>query len=281
MLEIFDRVTREKVAILENAMDIKEEEKMNAISYLSFSLPYTDPKNQYCQPLYYARYNGGKLYRLLPKATKLVATGAYASYTCEHVIATLIDNVLFGFHVVGNLGYYTRDCIEYILGHQLVQNWVLGDCDFERQFEYGFEQANLLGALFSLPKPFTDPYMWTFDTNRYPWVLNLKRLDADADPGLYIRDRHNLTDLSHETDPTDICTRLYPLGYGEGVNQLGIKGVNDGIPYLQSPPEYIEKYGIVERVWVDRRYEDPESLKAAAQIVGQLAHLTLSFQGSS
>ena len=27
-------------------------------------------------------------------------------------------------------------------------------------------------------------------------------------------------------DPTNLCTRLYVLGYGEGVNQLGIEGVN-------------------------------------------------------
>lgn len=264
MLELFDRTTRRKIAILENALSIKEEEKLNAIGYLSFSLPYNDPKNRLCQAYQYARLDGGQLYRLLPRSIRRSDTGT-VDYTCEHVIATLLDNVLFGFHVIGNLGYYTADCIRYILDHQLVKNWVLGECDFTRQFEYGFEQENLLGALFSLPKPFTDPYRWDFDTSRYPWVVSLKALDTEARPGLYIRDRHNLTQLSHESDPTDICTRLYPLGYGEGVNQLGIKEVNGGVPYLQSPQKYIDQYGIVERVWVDRRYEDAQSLMGAAQ----------------
>lgn len=264
MLELFDRATRRKIAILENALNIKEEEKLNAIGYLSFSLPYNDPKNDLCRAYHYVRYNGGQLYRLLPRSIQRSDTGT-VDYTAEHVVATLLDNVLFGFHVIGNLGYYTADCIRYILDHQMVQNWVLGECDFARQFEYGFEQENLLGALFSLPQPFTDPYQWTFDTSRYPWVLNLKALDTEANPGLYIYNRHNLTQLSHESDPTDICTRLYPLGYGEGVNQLGIQEVNGGLPYLQSPQEILDQYGIVERVWVDRRYENAESLKAAAQ----------------
>lgn len=43
--------------------------------------------------------------------------------------------------------------------------------------------------------------------------------------------------------------------------------MNGGIPYLQSPKAVTDKYGIIERVWVDRRYEDQESLKAAAQVM--------------
>ena len=71
--------------------------------------------------------------------------------------------------------------------------------------------------------------------------------------------------LTTDADPTTLTTRLYPLGYGEGVNQLGIGGVNNGLPYIQSPQRYIDKYGIIEKVWIDRRYEDAASLLAAAQ----------------
>ena len=67
------------------------------------------------------------------------------------------------------------------------------------------------------------------------------------------------------SDPQNVCTRLYPLGYGEGVNQLGIADVNDGVPYLESRSEIVSKYGIIERAWIDRRYENAESLKAAAR----------------
>lgn len=76
-----------------------------------------------------------------------------------------------------------------------------------------------------------------------------------------------MTSYTRGRDPQNIVTRLYPLGYGEGINQLNIKGVNDGVPYIQSPKEITDKYGIIERVWIDRRYEDAASLKAAAEIM--------------
>lgn len=264
MLEIFDRKTRNRTAILENAFGVNEQKKLNVLHYLSFSLPYDDPKNEYCQPFHYVRYNDGQLYRIMDDGVEKTETGDF-SYRCEHVIATLLDKVLFGYHIVGNKGVYTADCIRYVLNRQEEKNWVLGECDFDREFEYGWEQENLLGALFSIPQSFAEPYIWTYDTHVYPWVVSLKKLDISARPGLYIRNSHNLLNIGRERTRTSVCTRLYPLGYGEGVNQLGIAEVNGGIPYLQSPQEYIDKYGIIERVWVDRRYESAETLKAAAQ----------------
>lgn len=280
MLEVFDRKTRRKTAILQNAHSIKESKEINVLHYLEFSLPYNDPKNEYCQPFHYVRYNDGELYRIMDDGVKKSETGDLV-YTCEHVLATLLDKVLFGYHIVGNLGVYTKDSIQYILNHQDERNWVLGDCDFRHQFEYGWEQENLLGALFSIPQGFADPYIWTFNTHTYPWVLNLKKLDMNVKPQLYIRNGHNLMDISRDRTRTTVCTRLYPLGYGEGVNQLGIEDVNDGCPYLQSPKEFIDKYGIIERVWVDRRYENAESLKAAAQVMlNELQEPVVAYQAS-
>lgn len=77
--------------------------------------------------------------------------------------------------VVGNLGVYTADVIRYILDHQLVKNWVLDECDFRNQFEYGWEQESLLSALFSVLSPLSSPMIVT-DTTVYPWRLSLKKL---------------------------------------------------------------------------------------------------------
>lgn len=260
MIEVFDR-DRRRVAILENAYQIREEQKINALWYFYFSLPYNDNKRQYCQPFYYVRHDGGELYRIMPESLSVDETGGVA-YQCEHVLATLIDNILFGYHVVGNLGYYTADVIRYVLDHQLVKNWTLHECDFRNQFEYGWEQESLLSALFSVLRPLSAPIVVT-DTSVYPWRLSLKRLEPGV-PQMYVRRRHNMTSFGRDRDPGQIVTRLYPLGYGEGINQLGIAGVNGGVPYLESPPEIVAKYGIIERAWIDRRYEDAESLKAAA-----------------
>lgn len=264
MLEIFDK-DRRRIAIAENAFRKNEDRKINSIWYLHFSLPYNDSKNEYCQPFNYVRLDGGELFRIMPAETSVMETGDI-EYQCEHVLATLIDNVLFGHHVVGNRGVYTKDCINYVLSKQKVKNWVLYECDFSRQFEYGWEQETLLSALFSIATPLSD-YMWVTDTRVYPWRLSLKRIDMSQKPALYVRKNWNMLSYGASSDPQQICTRLYPLGYGEGVNQLTIKGVNNDLPYLQSPQEYINRYGLIERVWIDRRYEDAESLKAAAQVM--------------
>ena len=277
MTEVFDRASRRRVAVLENAHNVSEEQRINAVWQLRFSLPWDDPKNQFCKPFHYVRHDGGELYRIMPEALNVEETGAY-TYQCEHVLATLIDNVLFGHHVVGNLGVYTEDCIRYVLDHQLVKNWVLDQCDFRRQFEYGWEQESLLSALFSIANPLPGPYLWRTDTSYYPWKLSLKRLEAGR-PELYVRRRHNMGTFHRDRDPQQIVTRIYPKGYGEGVNQLGIESVNGGVPYLQSPQAVVDKYGLIERVWVDRRYEDPESLKAAAQaMLDELQEPAVSYE---
>lgn len=263
MLEVYDKELK-KIAILENAVQLSEESRINSVGYFYFSLPYNDSKTKYCKTFHFVRYNNGDYYRIMPKTVYRDENGLN-TYQCEHAIATLIDKVLYGYHAVGGRGYYTDDVIRYVLAHQHVKHWQLDVCEFNRQFEYGWEQESLLAALFSIPNCFADDYIWVYDFSTYPWKLSLKTVDKAAKPAAYVRNRKNLLSLEVVSDPTMLCTRLYPLGYGEGVNQLGIADINDGLPYLQSAPSIVDEYGIIERVWIDRRYEDAESLKAAAQ----------------
>lgn len=117
MMEVFDR-ERRRTAILENACAVSERRRMNAVWQLSFSLPCGDPKQAFCKPFHYVRWDGGELYRIMPEGLEAGEAGTI-TYQCEHVLATLIDNVLFGYHLVGNLGVYTEDVIRYILDRQL------------------------------------------------------------------------------------------------------------------------------------------------------------------
>lgn len=263
MLEVYDKELK-KIAILENAVQLSEEIRINSVGYFYFSLPYNDSKTKYCKPFHFIRYNDGDFYRIMPKTIYRNENGLN-TYQCEHAIVTLIDKVLYGYHTVGGRGYYTDEVIRYVLAHQQVKHWQLDICEFNRQFEYGWEQESLLSALFSIPNCFADKHIWTYDFSAYPWKLSLKALDENAKPAAYVRNKKNLLSLEVVSDPTMLCTRLYPLGYGEGVNQLGISDINDGVPYLQSSQAIVDEYGIIERVWIDRRYEDAESLKAAAQ----------------
>ena len=265
-VNVYD-MSRKKIAELQNAFTIKEEQEINKIYYLSFDLPDNDPKLSYCQPFYYFRCGeSGQLYRRIkkPKQTDTIGT---ETVSCEHVIATLCDNVLFGSYTYGGTGTHTREVIEWILSNQTEQNWILKDCDFDYAYEYSWEQENLLNALYSIPEVFTEPYMWIFDTSVYPWRLSLKKLDPNGQVSYYIRSKRNLVFRSSEEDYSNICTRIYPLGYGEGINQLTIKEANNGCPYLEAPAGMIAKYGIKEKVLVDRRFENAEALKAYGQSV--------------
>ena len=265
MLEVFD-LQRLKTAILQNSFDRIETEEINAVNKLQFSMPGDDPKTSFCKHFHYVQLDGGQLYRILtPRKSKNDVT--IRIYDCEHVIATLTDDVLFGQHTVGNVGVYTRDVINYVLGKQTVQRWVLDECDFNRQFEYAWENENLLAALFSIPNRFTDPYIWTFDTSVFPWRVSLKAINPAGTPEFYIRAGKNLLSSEEEQGGTEICTRLYCLGYGEGVNQLTIADANNGVPYLLAPQSKINEYGLITRIFVDRRFEDAQSLKERGQAI--------------
>ena len=265
-INVFD-LNRKKTAVLQNAFNITETQELNNIYTLSFSIPSDDIKTAYIQPFHFVRYSeNGQLYRIVNTTLDDNDT-SILNVTCEHAIATLCDNVMFGAVQYGGTGIKTREVISYILSKQITKNWVLGECDFEYQYEYNWEQENLLNALYSIPKEFTNAYKWTFNTLSYPWRINLKKIDQTAKPEYYLRAKRNLLGSSTGKDYADVCTRIYPLGYGEGVNQLTIKDVNNGVPYLNASASAIVQYGIKEKVLVDRSFESAESLKAYAQTV--------------
>ena len=263
-LEIYD-MNRVPVCMLQNAFDIQEQQSLNALWYLDFKLPATDAKNEFCNAYWYARFNNGELYRMFPNGYNDASDLPYYSYHCEHVLATLLNKVMPGIVTMG--GYYqpTPDVLRAILVKQDVQDWVLGECDFSRRFEYGFEKENLLAALFSVPQCFDEDYIWTFETKSYPWTLNLKQLNKNAEPVLNVRYGYNRLSYNRQPDYTNHVTKLYAYGSGEGVNQLNIKKFTDGLGYILADNEHIAKYGIRESIWVDRRYENEETLYAAAK----------------
>ena len=261
---VYDR-SLQKIAYLENAFDVCYTQKLNDLSTAQFSLPIDDDKNKFCQPFNFVEIFDGDdrvdLFRILP--TQLTKDGDTRSikYQCEHVLSTLLDDVLYKYHQIGGVGIRTRDVLQYILDRQTVKHWQLGQVDFTRQFLYKWENENLLAAIFSVPKPFDEEYQWTWDTSSYPWTLSLIRPSTSV--STYVHYRKNLQGITKTTDPTMLCTRLYALGYGEGDNQLTIESVNPtGKAYIDADTQ--AQYGIISRIWVDRRYENAEALYNAA-----------------
>ena len=263
-IRVYDSNMR-KLAYLENAYNIGYSLKLNELWTAQFTLPATDQKNIYCQPFNYVEiFDGGErieLFRIMPSTLTRNSEGNIV-YQCEHVLATLMDDVLFQYHQIGNIGVGTVSVLRYILDHQLTKRWQLRNCDFDRRFEYKWENENLLSALFSVPQPFNEDYRWEFDTTGTTWRLDLKRL-----PTQFVADiiyKKNMIEIKKEVDPSTIVTRLYCLGYGEGDNQLNICSVNGGIPYLEANTA---TYGIKSSILVDRRFENAETLKAYGQSI--------------
>ncbi|EDX70372.1 phage minor structural protein [Bacillus cereus NVH0597-99] len=256
-------------AYLENAFKISYEQQFNSIWTAAFSLPLNDLKDEEITAFDFLElFDNGKrigMFRILPKETVKNENTKTVTYKCEHVLATLLSDVLFRYHQLSN--YTTKDVIEYLLSQQETKHWKLGKCDFTRYFHYSWEHENtILGPLFSVPKPFDEPYEWTWDdyVEDYPWTLNLVKASNEITGE--IRYRKNLKGIRKEEDPTDIITRIYPLGYGEGVNQLDITKVNPTKKeYIEAPKHIIDKYGIQKYIWVDRRFENVDALFSSGQ----------------
>src|SRR5690625_2037614 len=252
---------RRPIAVLENAYAVGYERPLNEIWTANFALPLDDPKNAHCKPFNYVDIPDIGLFRIIPAKTRKLATINEVQYECEHVLSTLLNDVLFRYHQRSN--FTTRENIEYILSQQTTKHWRFGDCDFTRYFHYKWENENgLLGALFSIVEPFDEPYEFTWDTTEYPWTLNLVK--PSEQPTAEVRFGKNLADIEREIDPSNIVNRLYPLGAGEGVNQLDITRVNNGVEFIENQAS-INEYGLQSYVWVDRRFEDEESLLASAR----------------
>lgn len=106
-------------------------------------------------------------------------------------------------------------------------------------------------------------YHWTYDTDSYPWKVNLLALPT-ASRCMIIKGK-NMQQIKRTKDASQLCTRLYCKGYGEGVNQLTIKDVNNGLPYIDA--DTIDKYGVMCSHYIDTTITDAETLLAKGKRV--------------
>ena len=150
--QIFDR-NMKRLAYLDNAISVGYTLEANSLWTATFTMPADDKKNQYCEPLNYVEIFDGDerivLFRIIGEDLER-GDGATRFYNCEHVLATLLNDVLFQYHQCGGTGIRTAAVLNYILARQTVKNWVLGSCGFARQFEYNWENSTLLSALFEI-----------------------------------------------------------------------------------------------------------------------------------
>ena len=230
------------------------------------TLPLKDTGNALLAPLNYVDMydyglHVGKFRVIGEPSSSIKASGGSIDYKLEHVLATLCDNILPGYFEIGGTDYSLRDCIEYLLSFQTVKRWQLGQCDFDTYFQYTLSKPSILAALLALAKPLLEDYIWTWDTDTYPWTLNLVRKSTKVEcEARYLR---NMLEINRTVDYADLCTRAWPYGFGEGgVNQLTIREANNGIGYLDA--DTIGIWGVIEKPFADTTLENAEVLKNTA-----------------
>lgn len=255
-------LNREYTAILENAYNVSYEKIENQIGNIEFTMPLDDEKNEFLQEMLWVELTDNEneyigLYRVMPSTIQKNASNNTIRYTAIHALGTLLDSVLFGYHELVNRT--TTYVINYVLNKQTKKHWVLKKCDFTRYFSYAWENENgLADALFSIPQAIDEDYVWEWNTQVYPFELSLVRPQTEV--VARIQEGYNMQGFEIQRDPNNLVNRVYPLGAGEGVNQINIKSVNNNVSYVEDKKS-IEKYGLVEYVWVDQRFTIPQALK--------------------
>ncbi len=256
-----------RVTELAHAFDIGYRHVKNDLWTGSFSLPDADPANALCQEVYalVELFDGdvsAGLYRIAGEPeTDAGSPGAAHTYTLEHVLAFLLDDRIHGVLELGGTGISTRMVLEKLLSFQSEKRWVLGDCDFTYYFQYGWESEDLLSAIFAVPRCFEEEVHWEYDTSVYPFRISLKR--AEEVPSCSLRRGRNITGVRRGRDLSNLCTRLYCLGSGEGTSQTGIRdaeGNVSGLPYIESAN--VSRYGVIARHFIDSSCTDPDLLYA-------------------
>lgn len=176
--------------------------------------------------------------------------------TLQHALCTLSDDVVVGYaEASGDL----RETAEALLARQSRVRWQAGAMP-EESAALSWENENLLTALLSLTTPLEGGYMWRFDFSTAPWTLSLEALPEEI---CEVRAGRSLSQARITIDRTDLCTRLYPFGYGEGADQLNIRKVNGGLRYLTADTAPV--WGVVKRIWTDPSITRAATLKAAAR----------------
>lgn len=251
MLYLYN-LQRKKISALENAYDIIENQKINQIYSLSFKMLKNDLKSEQIEPFYFVRWESKEetsdFYQIIKKNLNYSNIDSL-TFECQHVINLLSQKSLPTQTISGTIS----QCINKILSYQ--SDWKLISSDFSQSFIYFFEKENLLSALYSIPDTIDDNYFFDFDTSSYPYKLYLKKINLNKKPDLYIRPETNRQSAVQNVDYSQIITQIRGYGQGEGENQLKTD-------IIKADNAHISKYGIREKIIVDRRFTNKETLTA-------------------
>lgn len=240
---VVDRQLR-PVAYLDTAADIAWELKHNELNTAEMSLGGDDPKNSYCQPLTFVRLWDGErdlgIYRFSGIPNGDGYAGGMISYSLEHALATLLDDVIYGTLELTEVDF--AQAIRQLLEKQTTTYWQLGDCDFDAAITLPVENETILSGVQKCCEQLEEEYIWQYDTSTLPFILHIRRAEQEDSCGiLYGR---NLIRVRKIMDASSIVTRLYLLGGAdEQGSQVTVERLTEGgVPYIDA--DTVESWGV-------------------------------------
>lgn len=177
----------------------------------------------------------------------------------EHAFCTLADSLAIGVQAMSGP---VAQVLATLLDAQNEMNWVLGDCDVPVDYElvYDYSDDNLLRAITGIFELLPEGYIPVFNTRVYPFVLHIRKVDEEA----FCEGRlsRNMASVRQHIDTSDLCTRLYPYGAGEGTDRIELTGLT-GQEYMDA--DTIDTWGIVAKTFVNEDIYDAITLQGVAE----------------
>lgn len=257
-------------------LNLPFKESLSMPEQLSFSIPYGNPGYDLIEGLltkvkvYDTRANtvifSG---RVIPFKDGMTSDGKFNKVvTCEGALAYLNDSHTRRWN-------FTNQTPQQILQYLLDRHNEKMDMDSSRKIYLGEVEVNqaitidtnhetTLNAVITKVRNILGGDIRVQERNG---VLYLDYFIAQgANNGVEIRLMHNLKEIIRENDPMDVITRGIVLGYGEGINQLGIESVNEGTEYIEDA-EAVAKYGVIEGLITNKDIQNADTLKIYGQTV--------------
>ena len=213
------------IHILDNAFAVGYEVAINEIGRMDFSLPADDPK---AAELEVGRevwlYEQGELvdiYRIASIITSHQGQEITEQVHCDQIGGMLADDIIPS-KVWENQSIST--ILQDILTYQASPRIIFGGVDpgLNQVRSLRVEWDNLLKACFEVQKS-VGGVLLIIPDEADPTIRRLylkETWNLGEDKGQRLEYRKNLTETRRTIDRSAMVTRLYALGYGEGVNQL-------------------------------------------------------------
>lgn len=256
----------DKVAVLQNASNIRRKTKMNGAPSLSFSLPADDEKTSYITSANEikvwndkkSRFEG--LYCLDKSVDRWGSSGKFVDCDYTGAITRLIKEKNISYDTTATPKTATQVITGLLALQQRTPAITIGAIQPTDSFCFAVENTNLLNAFFSLPK-LLGGFIEVDEDRHLNWWN-----EPTGNPTREIRYQKQLKSMTREVDHTNIINRLYAYGYGETEAQVTLKDAGCDEEFIETDPAPTPDELQIDRI-TDKRITHPSTLLLWAQRV--------------